>query len=118
MNSSYLLLEEERRNLALSRKQILTRIIFSTVAFILLAIIFSSMIVTFDTMLNNYLAIGQLENDDGSWILFQMYQNIGRPTMNILSIAISFSYLLYLSLNIFRFFKIKTKEIKTNEKDY
>ena len=46
-----------------------------------------------DTIVSNHLALGQMENSDGLFILMEMYEKAIQPTMlGILSVVIVFNF--------------------------
>lgn len=86
---------------------ILTRIIVTTFILVVFTVIFSGITITFDTLINNHVSINQMQNDNSTWMIMQVYQNVIRPTINLLSVVTVITCEVYLIINIIKFFKLK-----------
>lgn len=53
-----------------------------------------------NTLINNYLALGQLEQDDGMWVFMELYNNTLKPIVNILVVIVTVSTTIKILYNI------------------
>ena len=64
------------------------RVVILLIVSILIGIIVWGVSNTANTLISNYLAVGQLENDDASFMFMELYSNVIKPVGKILLILV------------------------------
>ena len=81
----------------------------------ILVILFTA-VITFlnagSAIINNYIALGQMENSDGMFILMEMYNNFIKPTLLVVTYTVTAITSVTLGLDIYKF--VKTNKRKEN----
>ena len=81
----------------------------------ILVILFTA-VITFlnagSAIINNYIALGQMENSDGMFILMGMYNNFIKPTLLVVTYTVTAITSVTLGLDIYKF--VKTNKRKEN----
>lgn len=74
---------------------------------------------TFNVIINNQLAVGQLENSDYTFMLMNLYCNIIKPIGTIILISINFILIVLEGINVYKLIKYfkEKKEIKDDKEN-
>ena len=101
----------------MSTNNFIKRTIIKAVLLIIAAIIISTVSVTIDTIISNNLALGQMENDDGLYVMMELYQNTLQPILTLVFTIVIVTISFTIGLDIYKFIKTKMNGEKENEKD-
>lgn len=84
----------------------------------ILVILFTAVTTFIDAgsaIINNYIALGQLENSDGMFILMEMYNNFIKPTLLVVTYSIAVVILVNIAIDIYKFIRTNRKKETKNE---
>ena len=95
------------------------KFIIKTIILLLFTIIFSicinGLFDTFNVIVSNNLAVGQLANDDFSFASMELYNRVIKPVATVLIYAIYACIILIQSMNIYKFIKNRKKDNKDED---
>ena len=95
----------------MTTSKFVTKLVVLVVVALLLGIVVCGLSNTANTIISNYLAIEQLENDDAGFIFMNVYQNIVRPIGSIIVTAIYFCIIVVVAMNTYNFIKTRKKDV-------
>ena len=79
----------------------------------ILVILFTA-VITFlnagSAIINNYIALGQMENSDGMFILMEMYNNFIKPTLLVVTYSVALIVSVTIATDVYKFIKINRKK--------
>ena len=84
----------------------------------ILVILFTAVITFLDVgsaIINNYIALGQMETSDRMFILMQMYTNFIKPTLLVITYSIAAITVVTIGFDIYKFIKTNRKKEITDE---
>lgn len=87
-----------------TKKLILNLLIIVVITCIITIIINSTMNIG-DTIISNNLSIQQLENDDGIFVIQNIYHSLIKPCVNVLIVVLHISIAAYIVKQVIKFIK-------------
>lgn len=99
----------------MTTNKFITKTIIKLVAFVVISIVVAILINSINPIVNNDLAIGQMENSDALFIIYETYNRI-IPLMWGIYGVISTVIFCRIGFDIYKFIKIRIMEKKENEK--
>lgn len=100
----------------MSLKKFVTYMMILVFLFVILSVVCTIASTSIDTLIGNYLAVGQLENNDEAWMEMNLYMNVVRPLISSLFVTISsilFVGCIFLTIKYF-----KESRTEKDEKNY
>ena len=79
----------------------------------ILVILFTAVITFLNAggvIINNHIALGQMENSDGMFILMEMYNNFFKPTLLVVTYTVTAITCVTIGFDIFKFVKTYRKK--------
>lgn len=79
----------------------------------ILVILFTAVITFLNAggaIINNHIALGQMENSDGLFILMEMYNNFFKPTLLVVTYAVTAITCVTTGFDIYKFIKTYRKK--------
>lgn len=101
----------------MTTERFIKKTIIRIIVIVLISIFVFSFMDAANTIVSNYISMGQMENSDGMFILMEMYKTAIRPTISyILTFVIGYNVgtIIY---DTFKFIKNKRNGENENEKD-
>lgn len=86
-------------------QKLIKKTIFSIIGLAIILIIVGGFFTTANVMINNYLALGQLENDDTMFMFMQLYNNTLKPIVKLLVVCIASWTVIKILFNINKYLK-------------
>lgn len=87
-----------------------TQLVILLIISILIGVVFNAVSNTADTLISNYLAVGQLENDDTGFVFMELYRNLVKPVGSVLIVVIYCCIIITTITVTCKFIKTKIKE--------
>lgn len=72
----------------MSTERFVRKLLIRIVVLIIICTITFSLNGAITTILNNHIAIGQLENDDAAFLTMELFNNALRPSINIIGVVV------------------------------
>lgn len=79
----------------------------------ILVILFTAVITFLNAggaIINNHIALGQMENSDGMFVLMEMYNNFFKPTLLVVTYTVTAIICVTIGFDIFKFIKTYRKK--------
>ena len=100
----------------MTTEKFIKKIIIKAIILIILTTFIVSFTNSMDALVSNYIALGQMENDDVMFVVMETYNNAIRPTATFAYTAITLYIIATFGIDIVKFIKNKMNGEKKNEK--
>ena len=100
----------------MTTEKFIKKTIIRIIVVVLVSVFMLSFLNAADAIISNHLALGQMENSDGMFILMEMYENAIQPiALGILIVIIAYN-IGVIAYDTYKFIKTKRNGEKENEK--
>ena len=100
----------------MTTEKFIKKAVIKLIILIIVCVGISTFLSAGSAILGNYVALGQMENNDALFILMEMYMNFFKPTLSVVLIMVSVYLVVGINIDIYKFIKIKKENI-SNEKN-
>ena len=91
----------------MSTEKFIKKLVIKIIVLVIVIAAVTTFLTAGGTIINNYIALGQMENNDGMFVLMEMYNNFLKPTLHVVVYAVTASVVIFTGLDIYKFIKSK-----------